>query len=245
MSESYSIDTIALVRSPYKEKFGIPRQPGLAPSLTSRIEFLPEYSSADIARGLEGCSHLWLIFIFNGCIDQGWKPTVRPPRLGGNKRMGVYATRSPFRPNPIGLSAVKLEKIEFKDGRLILTVSGADLLDGTPIVDVKPYLPYSDNLPDAEFTLADRPQLLNLNVRFSEKAALNCQRESAAHQLPLQEQITELLQSDPRPAYKQTDPDRVFGIRLHHLNIRFRVTSDEIIVEEINQALTQASDNSE
>ena len=230
---TYSVQTIATVKSPYKEKFGIPRQPGLASSLTSQIVFEPEFSSPDIIRGIEGCSHLWLIFIFNACLDQGWKPTVRPPRLGGNKRLGVFATRSPFRPNPLGLSAVSLQSHEIRDGKLILTVSGADLLDGTPIVDIKPYLPYADNIPDAEVTFAETPQLLSKEVNFSTAAQQVCKDIHEHLHIPLQQQISELLISDPRPAYKKDDPEHTYGLRLHHLNIRFRITDHCIFVDEI------------
>ena len=232
---TYSIHTIATVRSPYKEKFGIPRQPRLANSLTSQIIFEPEFSSPEIIKGIEGCSHLWLIFIFNACLDKGWKPTVRPPRLGGNKRLGVFATRSPFRPNPLGLSAVSLESHEIRNGQLILTVSGADLLDGTPIVDIKPYLPYADHIPDALVTFAEAPQLLGKKVSFSDSAQQACKDIQAELHIPLQQQITELLISDPRPAYKKDDPEHTYGLRLHHLNIRFRITDQCILVDEITE----------
>lgn len=216
------INPIAYIRSGYKEKFGIPRQPGLVSSMQSRIELINECSSPDAVRGLEGCSHLWLVFIFSECVDKGWKPTVRPPRLGGNERVGVFATRSPFRPNPIGLSAVKLDAIEVMGNQVSLIVSGADLMDGTPIIDIKPYVPYSDSINDAHFSLAQSYQPLTLPVHFSEDAEQRLIEIESLQKLPLRSQIIEILQCDPRPAY-QRDPDREYGIRLHDYNIRWSI----------------------
>lgn len=207
------ITPIGVIHSPFKEKFGIPRQPGLANSVHARVELFPDYAQADIVRGLEHCSHIWLLFVFSACVGKGWAPTVRPPRLGGNRRMGVLATRSPFRPNPIGMSAVKLEAINTEGGKVALTVSGADLLDQTPIIDIKPYIPYSDALPDAQHTLAESFTPLNLPVIYAD--GVNC---SAA----LKTQLEEVLRCDPRPAYQQ-GKTREYGLRLDSYNIRWTI----------------------
>lgn len=207
------ITPIGVIHSPFKEKFGIPRQPGLANTVHARIELFAEYAQADIVRGLEHCSHIWLLFIFSACVDKGWSPTVRPPRLGGNRRMGVLATRSPFRPNPIGMSAVKLEAINTEGGKVVLTVSGADLLDQTPIIDIKPYIPYSDALPDAQHALAESFTPLNLPVIYAD--GVNCPQA-------LQTQLEEVLACDPRPAYQQGKA-REYGLRLDRYNIRWSI----------------------
>lgn len=233
---NYNLDAIGYVQSPYKEKFGIPRQPGLTQSIRSTLRILPPYSDPDSARGLENCSHIWVIFIFSATQNKGWHPTVRPPRLGGNQRLGVFATRSPFRPNPIGLSVARLINIEQQGKDLCMEIADCDLLDGTPVLDIKPYLPYADSLPDAEFSLGKAPEFLSLPVTFSEQASNLCQSIERDQQLPLTAQITEVLQCDPRPAY-QTDSMRIYGIRLHHFNIRWRVLSDAIQVVEIETLL--------
>ncbi|PIE24898.1 MAG: tRNA (N6-threonylcarbamoyladenosine(37)-N6)-methyltransferase TrmO [Neptuniibacter caesariensis] len=236
MHSLFEITPIATLKGPYKEKFGIPRQPGLVKSLTSTIVFKKGFDQPEMLRGLEQCSHIWLLFIFSECVNQGWSPTVRPPRLGGNKRMGVLATRSPFRPNPIGLSPVRLERIDINGGKAELIVSGADLLDGTPIIDIKPYLPYSDIIPDAEFELASHIELLPHEIVFSAQAEKMVIDAEQKYGLPVKQQISELLKCDPRPAYKKDDSARSYGVRLHDLNIRFRITETTIFVDEINQA---------
>lgn len=232
MQNHYNITPIARVHSPYRQKFGIPRQPRLAPHIISQIELLPGFNRQEMIRGLEHCSHIWLLFIFSATAEQGWRPTVQPPRMG-KKRYGVFATRSPFRPNPIGMSAVKLEKIEQCGNKLCLHVSGADLLDGTPIIDIKPYLPYSDAVSEARFDLVEHLGELDLPVVFSDLAQQQCQTLTEALQQPLEAQITELLRCDPRPVYDRQDEDRVFGVQLHHLNIRFCMRNSEIEVREI------------
>ncbi|MDO6592840.1 tRNA (N6-threonylcarbamoyladenosine(37)-N6)-methyltransferase TrmO [Neptuniibacter sp. 1_MG-2023] len=233
MQDTYIFQPIAVVNSPYKEKFGIPRQPGLAETVTSSITLLPEFSTQEIVRGLENCSHIWLLFVFSECLEKGWKPTVRPPRLGGNKRIGVFSSRSPFRPNPIGLSPVKLINIEITEGCTTLFISGADLLDGTPILDIKPYLPYSDSLPEASFPFAENIKLLQQTIFFSESALSTLATEERRLAQPIKNQITELLRCDPRPAYKKNDPDKSYGVKLHDLNIRFRITDEHIYVDLI------------
>ncbi len=233
MQNHYSITPIARVHSPYRQKFGIPRQPRLATRIISQIELLPGFNRQEMVRGLEHCTHIWLLFIFSATADQGWRPTVQPPRMG-KKRYGVFATRSPFRPNPIGMSAVKLEKIEQTGGKLTLHVSGADLLDGTPIIDIKPYLPYSDCVAEARFDLVEQIGELDLPVVFSEQAQQQCKILAAKIEEPLEAQITELLRCDPRPAYDREDEDRVFGVQLHEMNIRFCIRSTEIEVQDVS-----------
>ncbi|RTE65087.1 tRNA (N6-threonylcarbamoyladenosine(37)-N6)-methyltransferase TrmO [Amphritea opalescens] len=235
MSSPLVFEPIAIIHSGYKEKFGIPRQPGLAVSMTATVELLPPYNSADAVRGLEQCSHIWLLFIFSACVDKGWSPLVRPPRLGGNEKLGVFASRSPFRPNPIGLSPVKLEGIRCEGSQVFLDVSGADLLDQTPIVDIKPYLPYSDSLPQAEYDIAPQIDMLKLPVQFSATAQAALERHSNRLKQPLQQQIEEVLRCDPRPAYhKQKAQQRTYGIRLHDLNIRWEVNAQAILVSQID-----------
>nr|WP_320136876.1 tRNA (N6-threonylcarbamoyladenosine(37)-N6)-methyltransferase TrmO [uncultured Amphritea sp.] len=234
MSSPLVFEPIAIIHSGYKEKFGIPRQPGLARSMTASIELLPPYNSADAVRGLEQCSHIWLLFIFSACVDKGWSPLVRPPRLGGNEKLGVFASRSPFRPNPIGLSPVKLEGVRCEGAQVFLDVSGADLLDKTPIVDIKPYLPYSDSLPQAHYDIASKIDTLNLPVQFSAEAQIALEQQSQRLNLPLQQQIEEVLRCDPRPAYhKQKAQQRTYGIRLHDLNIRWEINDRAILVLQI------------
>ncbi len=230
-----NIQTIGYIRSPFTEKFGIPRQPGLAPSITAKIVLEPEFSRMDAVTGLEECSHIWLLFIFSRAVRDGWKPRVRPPRLGGNRKLGVFATRAPFRPNPIGLSAVELLDIRKEGKHLVLEVRGADLLDGTPIIDIKPYLPYADSLPEARFDLADSVKRLEQPVVFSEQATEDLERVHAEYPNTLEQQIVELLACDPRPAY-QSDVERIYGIRLYDLNIRFSISDKQIEVVSIDHS---------
>lgn len=232
-NDPLSMQPVAVVRSPFKEKFGIPRQPGLANSMISTVELLPEFSSAEAVRGLEQCSHIWLLFVFSECVDKGWSSLVRPPRLGGNKKLGVFASRSPFRPNPVGLSPVRLEAVRVEGNKVSLDVRGADLLDGTPILDIKPYLPYSDSIPEAEFGIADKIELLSLPVDFSEQAVTVCERYQKVYGSDLAEQISELLRCDPRPAYKKNDTERMYGIKLYDLDVRWKIDDSRIIVEQI------------
>ncbi len=227
------LSPIALVHSPYKEKFATPRQAGLTSSVKATIEFLPEYCTAESVRGLDGFSHIWLLFVFHQHIDQGWNPTVRPPRLGGNRRVGVFASRSPFRPNPIGLSAVKLLDIHNQTNTLTLDVQGADLIDGTPIIDIKPYIPYADSIPDALSGFAvNRPQS-GLEIIFSEKT--RDQLIEFSCQVPqLEILIRETLSLDPRPAYRHQGDDRhVYGCRLDRFNICWQVVGTRVIVSDI------------
>ena len=209
---------IAHIRTDFQEKFGIPRQSGLVPGLVGRIVFLPAYRNPDALRGLDGYSHIWLLWEFSEAKRETWSPTVRPPRLGGNRRMGVFATRSPFRPNPIGLSCVRLLGIEGTD----LVVEGADLLDGTPIYDIKPYLPYTDAHPEATAGFAGEVYEDRLTVEFP--AAL-------LSKLPpdKRESVIALLRGDPRPSY-QEDAARVYGMPYAGFDIRFTVAGDALTV---------------
>lgn len=222
------IHPIAHMKSDFPSKFGIPRQSNLASSLRSAIVFEPEYRIADALRGLEGYSHIWLIWQFSQNVRSEWSPTVRPPRLGGNTRMGVFATRSPFRPNNLGLSCVKLERIE-QHPTLgpVIHVSGADLMDGTPIFDIKPYVPYADSFPDALGGFTDTAGEFLLKVDFPQQL-LNLfppEKQAAA---------IEVLSHDPRPSY-QRDSGRVYGLPFAGFDIRFRVTDDILTVVEVNQ----------
>ena len=215
---------IAHIRSDFSEKFGIPRQSGLVEELSATVVFEPEYRDISALQGLDGFSHLWLIWEFSKV--RGWSPTVRPPRLGGNRRMGVFATRSPFRPNPLGLSCVRLREIR-RDRALgpVLIVAGADLLDGTPIYDVKPYLPYADCRPDAVGGFAARPKEADLTVECP-PALLDrvpADKRSA---------LLAVLAQDPRPQY-QDDPERVYGMAFAGLEVKFRVAGERLTVTEI------------
>ena len=222
--DSLLIEPIAYIRNGYKEKFGVPRQSGLAPSVKSVIEFCEGYRDENCIRDIEQYSHLWLIWGFSKNENQ-WSPTVRPPRLGGNKRVGVFATRSPFRPNPVGLSCVKLEAVEDSKKGKILIVSGGDLADGTPIYDIKPYLPYVDCIPDANGGFAEehKNHFFQVEIPDALKEKLT---ESQA------ENITELLSLDPRPSY-QNDEERIYGLAFEDLQIKFKYQENKIIVCDI------------
>ena len=218
---------IAHIRSDFSEKFGIPRQSGLVEELTADVVFTSEFREPAALRGLEGFSHLWLIWEFSKARREGWSPTVRPPRLGGNQRMGVFATRSPFRPNPIGLSCVRLLEVR-QDRALgpVLTVAGADLLDGTPIYDIKPYLPYADCKPDAVGGFAAQPKEAELTVDCSPALLDRVPEDKRAALLAV-------LAQDPRPQY-QDDPDRVYGMAFAGLEVKFRVAGARLTVTEIS-----------
>lgn len=208
------METIATIYTKYPEKFGIPRQSGLT-DCEGIIVFEPEYRIDEALRGIEEFSHLWIIWRFSENNKKDWSPTVRPPRLGGNKRMGVFATRSPFRPNPIGLSSVKLTGIEKTQQGLVLKVSGADLMDGTPILDIKPYLAYTDSHPDATGGFSDKALSYSLQVVFPEKL-------KAAVDSTIASEIESILSQDPRPAYID-EPDRVYGLTYDGIDIQFKV----------------------
>ncbi|WP_312279629.1 tRNA (N6-threonylcarbamoyladenosine(37)-N6)-methyltransferase TrmO [Oscillibacter sp.] len=223
MEEGFSVKFIARIRSDFQTKFGVPRQSGLVEELESRVVFLPEYRNPDALRGLEGFSHLWLIWQFSESVREGWSPTVRPPRLGGNARMGVFATRSPFRPNPIGLSCVKLLGIEESgaDG-CVLRVAGADLMDGTPILDIKPYVPYVDAHPEATGGFAPSAPERKLTVECPPEALELLPEGSRAA-------LMGILAEDPRPAY-QDDPGRVYGFGFAGAEVKFTVEGNRLRV---------------
>ncbi|MDV2856507.1 MULTISPECIES: tRNA (N6-threonylcarbamoyladenosine(37)-N6)-methyltransferase TrmO [Oceanimonas] len=216
-----NLDPIGVIRSPYKEKFAVPRQPGLVSRARAQLEMLPPYNDPSAFRGLGEFSHLWLVFVFHQTMEQGWKPTVRPPRLGGNERVGVFSTRSTFRPNPLGLSVVELRDMCKSGNKVWLELGGVDLVDGTPVVDIKPYLPWADAVPGAHGGFAPAPPDLGMEVIFSPDAELACARSAVPE---LQEFITEVLVQDPRPAYKKAEQSwRQYGVRLYDYNVRYEV----------------------
>ena len=223
MAETASVNVIARIRSDFSQKFGIPRQSGLVEELEATIVFEPEYRDPEALRGLEGFSHLWLIWEFSKARRETWSPTVRPPRLGGNQRLGVFATRSPFRSNPIGLSCVRLTGVDLHtpDGPVI-RVAGADLLDGTPIYDIKPYLPYADCKPEAVGGFASQPKEATLQVDIPEEWRSVIPEEKRAA-------LVGVLAQDPRPPYQQ-DPERVYGMAFGGLEVQFRVEGDRLTV---------------
>lgn len=226
--EAQSMHIIARVRNDFPTKFGIPRQPGLVPQMISKIVFEPEYRVAESLRGLEDFSHIWLIWEFHQARREKWSPTVRPPRLGGNTRMGVFATRSPFRPNSIGLSVVKLEGI-VDDGPngTVLLVSSADMMDGTPVFDVKPYIPYADCLPEATGGFTQRTEKRQVAVEIPENLLALIPEEK-------REALRGILAQDPRPAY-QDDPERIYGFGYADLEIRFRVQTGVLTVIDVTK----------
>ena len=226
MAEEVSMKIIAHIRSDFKEKFGIPRQSGLVEELEAYIVFEPEYRNMDALRGLEDFSHLWIIWQFSESVRNEWSPTVRPPRLGGNERMGVFATRSPFRPNEIGLSSVKIRKIEkHKTMGPIIHVSGADILDGTPIFDIKPYLPHVDSRPEAKGGFADEFKNYQLEVEIPEHWLEKISEEK-------REALKGVLANDPRPSY-QHDSKRIYGMNFAGYEVRFMVEEKKVRVCEI------------
>ena len=220
-----TIEPVARIRTDFTDKFGIPRQSGRVPALQGRIVFEPSFRNPDALREIEGFSHLWLIFDFSQSHRDGWSATVRPPRLGGNRRIGVFASRSPFRPNPLGLSCVRLERIEETDDGMELIVSGVDLLDGTPIYDIKPYIPYADCITQASGGYTESTFRYRLEVDFP------------AHMLDLlpedkRDAVIGCLAEDPRPSY-QDDPQRIYSMRFMDYDVRFRVRDGVLTVTEV------------
>ena len=224
----FSFSPIGFLATPFRDRFGIPRQAQLAPHARGQLRLLRPYDRAEAVRGLEAFSHVWLSFVFHRSADQ-WSPTVRPPRLGGNARVGVFASRSPFRPNPLGLSLVELLAIDTRDG-VLLTFGGVDLLDGTPVLDIKPYLSFVESRPDARAGFVDGPPR-QLVVEFSAQAA----SQLSVHQRrwpDLAALVGEVLAQDPRPAYAD-DPLRQYAFRLHDMEIKWRCTAARAIVEQV------------
>jgi len=224
----FRFEAIGTIESPYREKFGIPRQSGLAPAARGRLIMLPPYDRPEAFEGLETASHLWLLFVFHQIDAATWHPRVRPPRLGGNKRVGVFATRSGFRPNPIGLSVVKLDGIRCDKAGVSLDISGLDLLDGTPVLDIKPYIPYADALPEARSAIAPEPPDKRLAVRFDAKAeaVISVLGEGET----LRRLIEETLTLDPRPAYKGEADGRAYGMKLQGWDVRWRLAGKGMVL---------------
>ncbi|MEQ1975800.1 tRNA (N6-threonylcarbamoyladenosine(37)-N6)-methyltransferase TrmO [Xenorhabdus sp. SGI240] len=227
----FQFTQIGTIHSPYKEKFAIPRQPGLVEDGTGQLELLAPYNQVDAVRGLEQFSHLWIIFVFHQTMAGGWNPLVRPPRLGGNAKMGVFATRSTFRPNPIGMSLVELKAIQCEKNRVILELGSLDLVDGTPVIDIKPYLPFAESRPEAKAGFAQAAPASDMVVNFSPEA--ECQLLSYKTYYPhLRRFISQVLAQDPRPAYrKKAQENRLYAAHILDFNVRWRVfnTTTEVV----------------
>lgn len=231
----YSISAIGHIQSPYKQKFAIPRQPRLVPQAKAKLIFTAEFNREEFVRGMEEFSHIWLLFRFHETADKGYSAMVRPPRLGGNERKGVFATRATFRPNALGMSAVKLEGVEYKNGQLSLLLAGIDLLDGTPIVDIKPYLPYSDAMHDASAGFADTRPETQMSVEFCSEVTEFIAKQT--HYPELKDFIANVLKQDPRPAYKkQKQGEQSYGMTLYDFNIRWQVNGEHNLVTRIENS---------
>lgn len=242
-STEFIINTIGVIHSCYKQKFGIPRQPGLVTAATAELELLPPFNRREFINGLEVFSHLWVSFVFHKTQSEGWRPTIRPPRLGGKKRIGVFASRSTHRPNPVGLSVVKLEQISQHKNKLHLQLSGVDLLDGTPVIDIKPYVPYADHIADASHGFAPSP-LVNKRVTFNEQATLFSKQYQQLTGRNLYLLTSQVLSQDPRPAYLQHTYEREHGIQLWDVNIRWHATPDDFhvtLMEPVNNESNPSS----
>lgn len=220
----FQFEQIGVIRSPYKEKFAVPRQPGLVKSVNGELHLQSPYNQADAVRGLEAFSHLWVIFVFHQTMEGGWRPTVRPPRLGGNARMGVFATRSTFRPNPVGMSLVELKGIVCQKDQVILRLGSLDLVDGTPVIDIKPYLPFAESLPDATASYAQQAPQAEMLVSFTDE--IDQQFPALEKRYPLLKTfIRDVLAQDPRPAYRKgEETGKTYAVWLHDFNVRWRVT---------------------
>ncbi len=236
-----NITPIGIINSCFKEKFGIPRQPGLVKDSSAILELYPEFAREEAVRELGGVSHILIIFVFHKAASKNWKPTVRPPRLGGNKKVGVFASRSPFRPNPIGISAVKLEKIETANSKVLLHLSGIDILDKTPIIDIKPYLPYSDIIESATGGFALSAPEAKLKVNFLPNVIETCEKEEI--KFPnLQKIIIQILEHDPRPAYyssQKSDSEKILGIKIFDFDLKWKIKDNKIVVVDLIKCLTK------
>jgi tRNA-Thr(GGU) m(6)t(6)A37 methyltransferase TsaA len=231
--EKYSLHAIGTIRSCFKEKFGIPRQPGLNSEARATLELHPPFDREDALRGLEGFSHVWIVFIFHEALSEEWKTMVRPPRLGGNRKVGVFASRSMHRPNPIGISCVQLERIEGTS----LLLKGVDLLDGTPVLDIKPYVPFADAIPDADGGFAKAPPGPERKVRFHPEALKACAEREATDLPGLRNFIVQMLQTDPRPAYHDEETSRQgYGIRVFDFDLKWRLEGEEFLVTALEPA---------
>jgi len=229
----FGVRVIGVIRSCFTEKFGIPRQPGMVRAATARLELLPPFNREEMVRGLTQFSHIWIHFVFHETVVEGWKPTVRPPWLGGRKRVGVFASRSPHRPNHLGLSVVRLDAVVHREGKTWLELSGIDLLDGTPVIDIKPYIPYSDCIAEASGGYAHGRQA-ELPVVFDAGPAEFCSRYREETGRDILLLIEEMIQHDPRPASQKGSKNR-FGMLLWDVNIRWSVEPDCFRVEECRQ----------
>ena len=229
--DNFDFQAIGIIHSCYSEKFGIPRQPGLVTAAPATLELYAPYDCPEALAELQGFSHVWVVFVFHQAMRGDWKPTVRPPRLGGNRRIGVFASRSPFRPNPIGISAVMLEDIQCRNGHCQLTLRGGDFLHGTPVLDIKPYLPYADGLPDAHGGFAAQPPENEMMVVFSAVAAAQCATWERDQYPGLRQLIEQVLHADPRPAYRAGREDKQsFGMRLYDIDVKWIVSGKRIEV---------------
>ena len=226
---SFNFSSIGFISSCYKEKFGIPRQPNLVKSATTELHLNKQFGEESV-RGLEGFSHLWIHFVFHKTLQQGWHSMVRPPRLGGNAKIGVFASRSPYRPNALGLSVVELLSIEQQQSGIVLQLGGCDLLDKTPVLDIKPYLPYVDALPDATGGFANDLPAASMHVTFSEQAKQQCQQAEARLNQNITAVITEILCLDPRPSYQQDKiSERVYAMKLYDFDLRWQYSENDTI----------------
>lgn len=231
--QSITFTPIGFIQSPYKEKFAIPRQPGLVEDGIGELHLVPPANQSDCIRELSQFSHIWLIFVFHQAIKQGWHPTVRPPRLGGNKRIGVFASRSPFRPNPIGMSLVELRSIHQHGDNIVLKLGSLDLVDGTPVLDIKPYLPFAEALAEAKAGYAQLAPQASLTVNFSQQAEQSLMQYSLRYPY-LRRFICQLMEQDPRPAYhKQSEKVREYAVHLLDFNVRWHVNGNLVTVISI------------
>ena len=237
---AFGFTPIGIVHSPFREKFGIPRQPGLVPQIKGQIELLPPFNRSDCVRGLETFSHIWVLFLFHNTATDGWRPTVRPPRLGGKKKVGVFASRSNFRPNPIGQSVVRLERIDAANGKVVLDISGHDLLDQTPVLDIKPYLGYADRIEDSRDGYAQAAPSA-LEVQFSTEAKAQCDALTASGSDDVAALLHALLVQDPRPAFhKHRNKNKRYGMRLGNLEVFFEVADCQV---RITRVITESGDD--
>ena len=232
----YTFDTIAIIHSCYKDKFAIPRQAGLVSASTASIELLAPYNDLEITKGLEDFSHLWLSFIFHKHVGKGWNTTVKPPRLDGKQRFGVFATRASFRPNPIGLSLVKIESIEQKKGSVFINIKGADLLDKTPVIDIKPYVPYSDSIPNAKGGFTDQIKEQTLSITFSSAAKIDCLK--AKKKYPDIEQFIQQLLSLDHRAYYYKKIDKIYSTTVYDYDLKWQINSDQVEVVSLKTLIS-------
>lgn len=233
--QAWTFHAIGRIHSPLKEKFGLPRQSGLVPELNGRIEILPPYDRDEAFKELSGYSHIWVVSVFHLAVREQWQPTVRPPRLGGNERVGVFASRAPYRPNPIGLSLCALHGIERQAGSLYLAIGACDMVDGTPVLDIKPYLPETDNVVGARAGFVDAVPRNALRVDWSAKAQQQLIHLSSVYP-DLQNLVQALIAQDPRPAYQRDLPGQEYGMRVYDYNIRFAVHARQATVLSIEPA---------